>query len=583
MAVAISLLSLTLVYRLWNASISVPLVYTDDASGDILFYSMLIKGIIDNGWFLNNALVGAPAGLNLFDFPMAEGLHFLLIRFIAIFGGNWAATMNLYYLATYPLTVITSLFVFRRMRVSTPIAVVGSVLFAFMPYHFQRGEIHLFLAGIYIIPLSCLMILRIGIGLPPFIRHDDKGESYEFRSLRTLGYVIIAALTASAGIYYAFFACFFLFVAGIYESFTLRSVKRLVVTFIAITMIAIGVFINIAPSFFYMQKNGRNPEVARRSPNETASYALTIIPMILPDPDHRIDLFESTVTRANNGSPSVPWSASLGMFGASGMLFLLGWLILAKGREINVKKRFYSMIDLLSVLNISAVLLAVVGGFGFFLALVISPQIRAYNRIGIFIGFFSILAVLLVLDILRSKYVRTNIRSAVFFGSLFIVLVGGVLDQTNNQFVPNYDLSSEAFARDEAFIERIESVLPDSGMVFQLPYLPFPESQELNNMNDYNHLRGYLHSNTLRWSYPAMRGREGDHWIKRVSDLPSNQMLKELAGAGFQGVYINRDGYPDGGVEIERQIAEELRVVPIVNEDNTLVFYDMTYYTATDS
>ena len=230
-------------------------------------------------------------------------------------------------------------------------------------------------------------------------------------------------------------------------------------------------------------------------------------------------------------------------------------------------------------MSISAILLAVSGGAGLFFALVISPQIRAYYRIGIYIGFFSILAVLLVLEILRRKYVKTNIHGAVFYGILFVILVGGILDQTSYQMVPHYAMSQEEFSRDEAFIDEIESALPESAMVFQLPYLPFPESPKVNDMNDYNHLRGYLHSDSLRWSYPAMKGRDGDLWLKEISGKPAEQLVRELADAGFQGVYINRNGYQDGGAEIEQQLAAELHVIPIVNEDGTLAFYDMTDYT----
>lgn len=578
LAVAISLLALGLVLQLWNAHLSVPLAYDGDATGDELFNGMLIKGIIDNGWYLSNGYLGAPTGLDLFDFPMVDNLHFLLIRCISLFAGSWPATMNIFYLATFPLAVITSLFVFRRLHVSTPVAMVGSVLFAFLPYHFERGEQHLFLAGIYIIPLSCLMVLRICTGASPFLRQDDGGENYDFRSRRTLGYVIIALLTACAGIYYALFACFFLVVAGVYSSYTQRSVKRLAVAVVAISLIGIGIFINISPNVIYSQKNGKNQAVAVRSPNETAVHALALTPMIFPVWGHRIGLFDRLTTHSISKAPSVPWASSLGLIGASGLLFLLGWLILAKGREANMKKRFFPLIDSLSVLSISAILLAVSGGAGLFFAIVISPQLRAYYRIGIFIGFFSILAVLLVLEILRRKYVRTNIHEAVFFGILFVILVGGILDQVSYKLVPDYAMSQEEFSRDEAFIDEIESALPESALVFQLPYLPFPESTKVNNMNDYNHLRGYLHSDLLRWSYPTMKGRYGDVWIQEISGKPAEQMVRELADAGFQGIYINRNGYQDGGVEIEQQLAAELHVIPMVNDDGTLAFYDMTEY-----
>ena len=54
-------------------------------------------------------------------------------------------------------------------------------------------------------------------------------------------------------------------------------------------------------------------------------------------------------------------------------------------------------------------------------------------------------------------------------------------------------------------------------MVFQLPYVPFPENPPVQQMSDYDHLRGALHSRTLKWSYPTMRGRWGDTWQRAIA------------------------------------------------------------------
>lgn len=579
LTVAVSLLALTWVLKLWQANLSFPFSYNSNLSGDEFPTAMYIKGIIENGWYLRNNTVGVPAGLEMFDFPMADNLHFLLFKFISLFVGNWAAVMNLFYLTTFPLTVITALFVFRRLHISNPLAAIGSILFAFLPYHFLRGEVHIFLAGIYVIPLSSLVILRICSGTPPFIKRNQAGgENYDLFNLRSMGYVLIALLTASAGVYYAFFACFFLVVAGIYAAYNHKSLKRLVAAGIVIAIIATGLLVNILPSLVYQHTNGRNPEAAARSADETVAYGVTITSMIFPVLGHRIDLLNRMTASALRRAPSAAWSPSLGLIGASGLLFLFGWLILARGRESYINKPFLSMLDTLSVLNISAILLAVVGGFSLTFALIVSPQIRAYNRIDIYIGFFSILAVMLVLEILRRRYVKTNNRRAIYYGILLIILVGGMLDQTSNHTVPDYAANERYFSSDEAFVRKIEEVLPRGAMVFQMPYLPFPESPAVNKMNDYNHLRGYLHSETLRWSYPAMRGRDGDRWQKEISSKPTGQMLTELAAAGFSGMYINRNGYSDRAEKFEQELESELKEKPIVNEDDSLVFFDMSSY-----
>jgi len=579
LTVTVSLLALIWVLELWHADLSFPFSYDSNLSSDDLPTAMLIKGIIENGWYLQNNMVGAPSGLEMFDFPMADNLHFLIFRFIALFTGDWATVMNLFYLSTFPLTVITALFVFRRLDISNPLAAIGSILFAFLPYHFDRGEIHIFLSGIYVIPLSSLVILRVCSGLPPFIKRNQAGgEEYDLFNLRSMGYVLIACLTASAGIYYAFFACFFLAVAGIYAAYNHKSLKRLVVAGIVMAIIATGLFVNILPSLVYQRTNGRNPEAAVRSANESVVYGVAITSMIFPAAGHRIDLLNSITAKAMKIASSAPWSSSLGLIGASGFLFLFGWLILVKGRQNQINKPYLSVLDTLSVLNISAILLAVIGGFSLTFALIVSPQIRAYNRIGIYIGFFSILAVVLVLEILKRKYMKTNNHRAIYYGILLIILVGGILDQTPGQVVPDYASSERYFISDDAFVRKIEEVLPKGAMVFQMPYLPFPESAPIFEMNDYNHLRGYLHSENLRWSYPTIRGRQGDRWQKEISSEPTDQMLTNLVAAGFSGIYINRNGYSDRAAQFEQELESKLKVKPVINEDGSLVFFDMSSY-----
>ena len=50
----------------------------------------------------------------------------------------------------------------------------------------------------------------------------------------------------------------------------------------------------------------------------------------------------------------------------------------------------------------------------------------------------------------------------------------------------------------------------------------------MNEMIDYDHLVGYLHSKTLRWSYGAMRYRETDRWLSKVSAEPIDQLVPSI-------------------------------------------------------
>lgn len=575
LALIACLLALDWVLRLKH-DLSIPFSY----SGDGLISAALIKGIIENGWYVKNGYLGAPNGLNMLDFPLADNLHFALIKAISLFTGNYVVAMNLFFLATFPLTVITSLFVFRRLKISFPVAVVGSILFTFLPYHFSQGEGHLFLSGIYIIPLSLLMVFRLFSHRPPLIKTDDAGkEKFDWRSRRTIGYGIVALLTASAGIYYAFFACFFLVVAGLYAAFARKSPLRMIAAGYIAAIIAIGVVANISPSLIYQHNNGKNEAVGQRLTTSSMKFGMTFSQLVMPVRDHRVEYLRDLKTDFNKKIKDYVNEndyASLGLLGSLGLLFSLGWLLYGKGRRAGPDGGLYNLLDGVSVLSIMAILLGTIGGISLLFSFFVSPQIRAYNRISIFIGFFSILAVLALLEILRQKMEKSGRRLWIFYGVLLVIVAGGLFDQTTMGMVPAYESLGQKFASDEAFIQRVEGELPKEALVFQLPYAPFPESPAINKMTGYDHLRGYLHSRTIHWSYGAMNGRQGDQWQKEVAAKPAGPMLKELAQAGFSGVYINRSGYADGAAKIERELRNELGAEPIVNEDNSLLFFKVT-------
>ena len=563
-------------------SLHIPFLYVSDG----LMNATWIKGMIENGWFIHNSFVGAPTGLNMLDFPMPDNLHFAVMKLISLFSGDYAVVMNLYYLATFPLTAISSLFVFRRLRISYPVAAVGSLLFTFLPYHLLRGEGHLALAGIYVIPLSLLMVIRVLSPTPPLVKQveggkgNPGGEAYDFWSLRTLGFAVIAVLIASAGVYYAFFTIFFLFVAGVYAAAIHRSFRRLAVAGIIIAVIFAGLLANLSPNLLYQLENGKNEEVGQRSASMSITLGMTLSQLVMPVPEHRLAPlreiraeFDKEIGFYVNENTWV----SLGFIGSLGFVLSLGWLLYAKGRGRYRDDRRFHMLDSVGVLNLLGILLATMGGISLLVAFFITPQIRAYNRLSVFIGFLSILFVLLVIELLRKKYVSTGVHRLLFFGLLAVVLFGGVLDQTTSAMVPAYHANKAAFASDEEFIQRIEASLPGNSSVFQLPFMPFPESFPVNQMQNLDHFRAYLHSRTIHWSYGAMAWRD-DAWQKEVSAMPAGEMVMELYRAGFRGIYINRAGYADSAYQLEKELEDVLKTEPIGNSDNTLIFFDMSNY-----
>src|SRR6267142_78555 len=104
----------------------------------------------------------------------ADNLHFLLIKLFTLFSSDYALIFNFYFLLTFPLTTISSLYVFRHFNISYLLAVMGSLLYTSLPYHFFRNQHHLVLAGYYIVPLMVMVILWVFSGKLAPSQGDDK-------------------------------------------------------------------------------------------------------------------------------------------------------------------------------------------------------------------------------------------------------------------------------------------------------------------------------------------------------------------------------------------------------------------------
>jgi hypothetical protein len=566
--------------QLWSADLSVPFSY----SGDAIFEGVLIKGVIDNGWIYQNIFVGLPTGLELYDYPVNAYLDFILMKLISYFFPNWALTMNIFFLLTFLLTTIITLFVLRQFKTSPLPAIVGSLLYTFIPYHFLRGESHLVLSSYFLIPLVVLIIFWIFEGdfLFDCVKVDLNSSSLvSLLNKKTLVSLLVCMAIASAFVYYPFFSCFFIFVAGVCTSISNKKIIPLLNAGLLIGVIILFILAFNLPSFTYQLHNGKNPDVGMRNPAESEIYGLKIVQLLLPVMDHRIPIFSQFFHLYVSSSPLVNENmfATLGLIGSIGFIIL----ILALFYKLFTKSQMddneiLKKIKYLSALNLSAVLLATVGGIGTVIAYLFFPEIRAYNRISVFIAFFCITTVILVLDFLLKKYDQYKIKKYAIIGCIILVLFFGIYDQTSDRFIPDYKNIKDVFISDEHFIKEIERTYPDDNKVFQLPYVPFPENPPVNGMTDYDHFRGYLHSVNISWSYGAMKGREGDLWQRQIVNEPLDIMLENLSFSGFNGIYVDSYGYADNGKEMISGLSVALQTKPLVSENKRLYFFDMNDY-----
>ena len=174
-ATVLCLLAVVIQFRLWRADFHVPFYY--DLGGDVDYNMALVKTLRDAGWLLTNPWLGAPYIQENYDLQQGDNLPFLLIKLIADVTPDFGTAINISFLLGFVLTTWTSLFVLRTLSISNPIAIAVSLLYAFQPYHFARGQLHLALSFYFAVPLIAMAILWFSEGRSVFSAQDEQGRT----------------------------------------------------------------------------------------------------------------------------------------------------------------------------------------------------------------------------------------------------------------------------------------------------------------------------------------------------------------------------------------------------------------------
>ena len=586
--------------RIDVADLHVPFHYTDDA----LLILPFVKATVERGSHWRSERLGAPGIQELHDFPVVDHLHFGIIWLMGRFIPDPVVVFNLFHLLTYPLTTLTGMFVLRRFGLSVPASATGGILYAFQPYHQLRGLIHYFLSAYFVIPFTLMVTLWICQGRLPFFRRTDEGRyRWSLRTADTGWAVLIAIATASAGAYYAFFACALLACAAMYSWVALRTWRAAASGWLVVVVIVATGVLNHLPAFAYQMRNGANTRPTQRWSEEAEMYGMKITQLVLPMPGHNnveIDgrvLVDFAGLRARYDTALRPFHQYIETYwDPFGMVASVGFIALLAICVLPVKRPW--PLGPLAALTLFGTLLATVGGLGNLFNLLVTPQIRCLNRISIYLAFLALFAVCWWLDWYFQS--RTGRMKKLRWPTFVAIITLGIWDQTDVSWFPQVRPPAiqenatdavrarigERFWADRQFFDTVETLAPD-GMVFCLPLTPYPETAPYEEpgspgrVANYDMVRGYLHTRGLRWSYGAMKGREWDLWQRSVAFDPVPRMLERIVLTGFDGLLVDRRGL--NPARFERLMAEIDSVLGhgsarAESDDHTLFFFGLQAY-----
>jgi phosphoglycerol transferase len=508
-----------------------PLDYCVDA----LVFLAQSKGTVENGWWWANHRQGAPSGMQALLFPSNTNVDQAFIWVIGHLVGDPMLAVTLAWLAMLVVAGWAASYCFRLLGASRLAAFVAGILYALSPYALYRNVQHFNLVT-YLVPFPATLAVLLASGrLPPLRR-------WRMAPL-TVGCLLVGFNYA----YYSFFACFFIVVALVvgYARHQDRAQLRTGSAMLVGLVLCTG--LNLLPSILVTRAEGRPVILQRKQPAEAELYGLKIRQLISPVFDHQFKPFRIWTQREASAAfpvESENAGSKLGLVASLGFLALLAILLVGPSRGDGA-------IPLSSAagLTVAGVLLATVGGFGSLFNLFVAPDIRAYNRICPFLAVFALLAVAAGLDALARRRPRLGVTVA------GIALLVGVWDQA--QALRSLRTSAAQNAAEYhalgEFVARLEQVLPPGAMVLQLPFTTYLSDPGRNRMRPYDHLKPYLASRTLRWSYPAISNAQYDaQEVEATLDMPRLTWL--AASQGFRAILIDTFGYADAGVKALEQL-----------------------------
>ena len=532
--------------KLWNMQGRVPIF---PAGGDASYYLATVKDVVsDHGWFWHNSDLGAPFGQDNYDFaaPFGDTAHYVIVWLLGLVLGDAVLVFNAFFLLCFVLIAVIAYAVLRDLGAAPPAALVAGVLFAILPYHLLRNEAHLFLTAYYAVPLAVWLVVTVSEGR----RLVDRAAPR-----RTLLVVAVCLVVGSASNYYAVFALLVLLTVVPVAALARRS-KAIALQGAAVTaLVGASFLLSHAPAIIHPLVNGANDNVAQREPGESELFGLKLAYMVIPRPEHRVPVLarrgqhyaRETPLRAEGFDPALGTVATLGLICALVILLMTGL-----GNPTASVRR--TRIAIAGAVALASFMIGTIGGGSTLIAYELTAQVRAWNRFALVIAFAALLTVALLLTALAGRW-RARGRPAWAVGVLAaIVGAVGVLDQTTPHDAPAYDAIAASWKADADFVAQMEARLPAGANVLQLPYMSYPENGSLHGIGDYDLFKGYLHSDDLRWTYGAVRGRTSD-WLAARQTLAPEQLATAAAAAGFGAVYLDRAGYGDGGEAVAAVLA----------------------------
>lgn len=550
----------------WSASDwALPTTYLEPVYSDFLGGAAAVKAMAEGqyapfGWKTVSTF-GAPYGGNWNDGTSVDelvmGVFGLLVKVFGLFPG-----FNIGLLLGHVFAAGSFFVVARLVGCGGPWAFVSALAFGLAPYQFAESPHHNTCQYVWHVPLFLLVWKWVA---EPGFNLDSK---YFWPA------IAVAVITGLHNPYFSNVFCQLVLLGGGLSALRNRSWPAILPSVAIVGAVAIAFFVSNLDTISYRWLHGppAGSLFQDRAYRWLDIYGFKIIDMFVPWVTHRSVAFarfgrshrEASVLLDEEGC------VYLGIFGIVS-LFLLVWAAIRGASER------HGRVPMAAWQVLWIVLMATTGGLNAtFAAFTGFTLFRTACRYGV-----VILAIVLLYAAERLTAWHEQMKkqlapdaARILTATAVVGMCAGILwDQVPRTPPPEQRATIAAqVASDREFVGQMEAALPKDAMVFQLPVItngPVP------GVSASDHFRPALYSTSLRFSIGGNTGREGGNWQEawkrdafvgaqldqQNKRLELNQQkfaegVRKLRDLGFSGLYVNRNGFPDGGKGIEETLQE---------------------------
>lgn len=511
-------------YNRWTAEAwKTPIVYQGDALLHMAATKTFASGEAHPILLKFPTSLGAPLGANWNDFPITEEGIFLwcglLVRLFGVFIGSNLAVLSAHFLAAGSFYFVCRVLGYARMW-----SLAGAFLFSMSHFAFARSLPHLVLGFYWHVPLGLLVVWWCGRSAP--LLNDRK---------KILLCVAVAVLHGIQNPYYTGIFLQFLVLASVICLIRREPWPRVMFPLFVVSVLAATFLLMNADTLYYRFAYGPNLQAVIRNYAGLERFALKPIELFLPSP-HRIISLQSWADKMYFSQ-----SQLLGETGSPylGIIGIVALCVLAYSTVLAVVDRRSGDVPWQIGLVLWVFLYSVIGGANGFLGLFGLVFFRGTNRYSIVILALVLLFLVRHLTWLTRRW--HPIAVSALAGAASII---GFLDQSPPPPTQRdiAKVRSEVLA-DSKFVSILETKLPARAMVFELPIVGFPETPAVREMQAYEHLRPYLYSRSLRFSYGSVKGRPRERWQREAEQLGPTRLVNLLETYGFSAILINKKAY----------------------------------------